>query len=106
LWLVEDATGRQWLSFVDPKCLRNIDLNHPKLNLYKEIKVLEKELGDSRLTLNAFILSTTKLGDLLNISTTLKKSDLEDQHILFMDDGGPVYIKKLFDRIQRASVHQ
>ena len=38
LWLVDDASGKQWLTFVDPKGLRNLDLSHPKLGLYKEVK--------------------------------------------------------------------
>src|SRR5690554_798347 len=45
LWLVDDATGEQWLSFVDPKGLRQMDLGHPKLGLYKEIKIIEATLN-------------------------------------------------------------
>ena len=30
LWLVDDASGKQWLSFIDPKGLRQIDLHDPK----------------------------------------------------------------------------
>ncbi|MDY7539803.1 hypothetical protein RGU72_16230 [Undibacterium sp. 5I1] len=41
LWLVDDQTGQQWLSFVDPKGLRNLDLTHPKLGLCKEVKTLQ-----------------------------------------------------------------
>ncbi len=29
---------------------------------------------------------------------TCKKSDLEGRNVLFMDDGGPSYLKKMFDR--------
>ena len=50
LWLVDDATGEQWLSFIDPKGLRQIDLHNPKLGLYKEVKVLQTKLGDPKLT--------------------------------------------------------
>lgn len=105
LWLVDDATGQQWLSFVDPKGLRNLDLNHPKLGLYKEVKVLEAELdkqlkaGESKLILNAFILSPTKFADLLNVGDKKTKSDLEEKHVLFMEDGGDKYLPKLFQRI-------
>ena len=51
LWLVDDASGEQWLSFIDPKGLRQIDLHNPKLGLYKEVKVLQAKLGDPKLTL-------------------------------------------------------
>lgn len=53
-------TGEQWLNFVDPKGLRQMNLNDPKLGLYKEVKVLQDKLGDSKLTLNAFIVSGTQ----------------------------------------------
>jgi hypothetical protein len=98
LWLVDDQTGDQWLSFVDPKGLRQMNLNDPKLNLFLEIKNIQKKLGDPKLILNAFILSATSFSDLLNIS--FKKSDLEDRNVLFMDDGSASYLGKLFNKLQ------
>ena len=106
LWLVDDATGEQWLTFVDPKGLRNLDLSHPKLGLYREVKTLEATLvkqakpGDPPLTLNAFVLSPTKFADLLNVGDPAKKVELEDRHVLFMEDGGDNYLNKLFARIR------
>ena len=96
LWLVDDKTGEQWLNFVDPKGLRLMNLTDPKLSLYKEVKVIQKKLGDPKLTLNAFIVSGTKLSSLLNV--TCKQEDLEERNVLFMHDGGPVYLKKMFER--------
>jgi Type III restriction enzyme, res subunit len=97
LWLVDDATGEQWLTFIDPKGLRQMNLNDPKLGLYKEVKVLQKELGDPKLTLNAFIVSPTQFTSLLNVSC--KQTDLEDRNVLFMPDGAQVYLNKMFERI-------
>jgi hypothetical protein len=99
LWLVGDESGQQWLSFVDPKGLRNIDLNHPKLGLYKEVKVIEDKLGDPSLTLNAFLLTPTSFTDLLNVGDPKKKSELEDRNVLFMGEGSGVYLTKMFSRI-------
>lgn len=99
LWLVDDATGQQWLSFIDPKGLRNLDLAHPKLGLYKEVKTLEKDLKDPALTLNAFILSPTKFKELLNIGDVTTMVELEDRNVLFMEDGGSRYLEKMFARI-------
>lgn len=105
LWLVDDDTGQQWLSFVDPKGLRNMDLTHPKLGLYKEVKTLESTLekqskpGEPKLILNAFVLSPTKFSDLLNVGDRTKKTELEDRHVLFMEDGRDNYLKKMFSRI-------
>lgn len=105
LWLVDDATGKQWLAFVDPKGLRNLDLSHPKLGLYKEVKKLETTLaaqakpGEPPLILNAFVLSPTKFSDLLNVGDPAKKAELEDRHVLFMEDGSQSYLKNMFARI-------
>lgn len=97
LWLVDDATGQQWLSFVDPKGLRQMNLNDPKLGLYKEVKVLEEKLADPKLSLSAFIVSPTAFNKLLNVSC--EKAELEACNVLFMNDGGQVYLKKMFERI-------
>jgi len=101
LWLVDDATGEQWLNFIDPKGLRQMNLNDPKLGLYKEVKVLQEKLCDPKLILNAFIVSGTQFTNLLNVSC--KQSDLEKQNVLFMPDGGQVYLKKMFERIMPIS---
>ena len=97
LWLVDDATGEQWLNFVDPKGLRQMNLTEPKLGLYKEVKAIQKKLGDPQLTLNAFIVSGTRFASLLNLSC--KQADLEERNVLFMSDGGPIYLKKMFERM-------
>jgi hypothetical protein len=102
LWLVDDTDNKQWLTFVDPKGLRNLDLSHPKLGLYKEVKTLETTLaaqarpGEAPLVLNAFILSSTKFDDLLNVGEPTKKADLESRNVLFMEEGASIYLKKLF----------
>lgn len=105
LWLVDDESGKQWLTFVDPKGLRNIDLSHPKLGLYKEVKTLEATLagqaqpGEPPLVLNAFILSPTKFADLLNVGDSTKKAELEGRHVLFMEDGANSYLSKMFAKL-------
>ena len=105
LWLVDDTSGKQWLTFVDPKGLRNIDLSHPKLGLYKEVKTLEATLaaqakaGEPPLVLNAFVLSRTKFADLLNVGDPTKKADLESRNVLFMEDGWGKYLGDMFSRI-------
>jgi hypothetical protein len=106
LWLVDDTSGEQWLSFVDPKGIRQMDLKHPKLGLYKEVKTLEADLqkhakpSDAKLTLNAFILSATKFTDLLNVAEPAQKTELENRHVLFMEDGAQTYLKKMFELIK------
>jgi hypothetical protein len=95
LWVVDDQTGQQWLSLIDPKGIRNMDLDNPKLGLWREIKKVEAELRDTHLTLNAFILSWTRYGDLLNVAGTHSKGELEGRNVLFMEDGRDTYLRKL-----------
>jgi hypothetical protein len=99
LWLVDETTGKQWLSVVDPKGIRNVDIDHPKLRLYREIKNVEKRLNDPNLTLNAFILSGTPFTDILNLGGKVTRSDFEDRHVLFMEAGRDSYLGKLFAQI-------
>jgi hypothetical protein len=97
LWLVDDKTGKQWLSFIDPKGIRQMSLSDPKLNLYKEVKVIEHKLGDPNLVLNAFIVSVTKFSDLINMSST--QNELEARNVLFMSDGPDIYLRKMFGKL-------
>lgn len=96
LWVVDHNSGKQWLNFVDPKGIRNMNLTDPKFGLYQEIKTLQEDIGDSNLILNSFILSKTPYQDLLN--NNLSESDLEDKHILLMEKDD--YLEKMFGRMK------
>lgn len=96
MWLVNDATGKQHLSLVDPKGIRQINLSDPKLQLYKEIKHIEKQLNDPNLSMSAFIVTPTSHFDLLN--NTIPQEDLEAQNILFMESDKQ-YVKLLMRKI-------
>ncbi len=74
-----------------------MNLHDPKLGLHTEIKVLEQKLGDANLKLSAFIVSGTPFANLLN--TLCEAKHLEDRNVLFMDDAGAVYLRKLFERM-------
>jgi hypothetical protein len=96
LWIVEHDSDKQWLTFVDPKGIRQEDLSGPKFQLYTEIKRIEESLGDSSITLNTFILSATPYVNLLNVAGKYTKTELEERHLLFMENSGLKYIEKLF----------
>ena len=69
-------------------------------NVGTDLNVVEQQnqvIDDTKLTLNAFIVSGTQFSSLLNVSC--EQADLEDRNVLFMNDGGPVYLKKMFERI-------
>ena len=97
---MDHQTNKQWLSFVDPKGIKQLDINGPKFSLYTEIKNVEKELNDTKLILNAFILSVTPYSSLLNIADTYTKPELEDRHVLFMDKSGHNYLKGMLERMK------
>ncbi|WP_144884404.1 DEAD/DEAH box helicase family protein [Leclercia adecarboxylata] len=97
LWLVDDESGKQWLSLIDPKGIRNLNLDDAKFGLYKEIKELEKKLSDDKLSLSAFIVSETRFVDLINVSEP--KDKIEERNVLFLEDTGSIYLEKLFQRI-------
>ena len=73
-------------------------LNDPKLQLFSEIKDIEKRVGDKALHLSAFIVSATEMKDLINL-TKVSQADLEAANIVFMDEPAATYIPKIFDRM-------
>lgn len=103
LWLTCPDTGKQWLSFVDPKGVTRLDLNDAKFQLFKEIKTVEAELKDEKLTLNAFILSISKYDDLVNITDFKTREELEERHILFMSDRPDTYVDQLLSMSLREN---
>ena len=57
LWLL--AGGRQHVAFVDPKGIRNLGWNDPKIRFCDTIKEIEHRLGDPTVALHSFIVSNT-----------------------------------------------
>jgi hypothetical protein len=58
LWLI--VGNRQYITFVDPKGIRNLEgRNDPKIAFHKTIKELESRLGDPLVTLSSFIVANT-----------------------------------------------
>lgn len=100
LWLVERESGRQWLTFVDPKGIRHMTWNDPKFGLYEEVKKLEQSLA-LNLTLNSFILSATPAEDTAQTGALAvfgkTEAEFAQKHILFMDQPG--YLQQMFAMI-------
>ena len=57
LWLL--SGGQQDVIFVDPKGIRNLGPNDPKIQFYETIKEIEQRLGDPAVRLHSFIVSNT-----------------------------------------------
>ncbi|BFU59742.1 MULTISPECIES: DEAD/DEAH box helicase family protein [Rodentibacter] len=95
LWLV-DKSGKQWLTFVDPKGLRHLSIDDEKLQLSSEIKVLEQKINQPNFVLNTFILAITQKSDWLE-SKYYTEEELSEKHILFMENDD--YLAQLFEGI-------
>ena len=95
LWIVKE--DQQIIDFIDPKGLVFVDKNDEKLKLYEDIKNIESTLNQStglNVKLNSFILSITDYSLLLK-KWGVRKKELEQQNILFLEDGIDC-IRKLF----------
>lgn len=92
LWLVDTKTGEQWLSFIDPKGIRQMDLGDPKFGLADEVKKLESDLTLG-IRLNSFVLSVTEPQNLIN-SSHLDQDFFRQKQILFMNDKD--YLQQMF----------
>jgi hypothetical protein len=100
LWLVDEPGDQQWLTFIDPKGLRNIGLNDPKLQLHDELKERARSLG-GRLHLDAFVVSETPF-DELPLSSAATRGDFESKNVVFMDNGAELYIPKLIPPLSQT----
>lgn len=101
LWALRD--GRQHIAFVDPKGLVHLSgPDDPKVLLSTTIKEVEERLSDSRVRLESFIVSVTRLKDLDERwqveGRALSRQDLAERHVLFQRDD-PNYVHCLFSRL-------
>lgn len=95
MWLVDKATGRQYLTFIDPKGLRNVSFEDPKLNFSVECKNLQKSLNrddKNPIVLNSVILSETSWMDPLIAQHSVE--EWQTKNVLFMDSKD--YLATLF----------
>jgi len=94
LWLLDG--DQQYVNFVDPKGLRNVDgPTDPKIEFHQTIKELESRLFVPGLVLNSFIISTTPLPDVSWWSNGMTKAEFEAHHVLFQIEDRATYVQKL-----------
>jgi hypothetical protein len=96
LWLVVE--GQQYVTFVDPKGVRNLrGADDPKISFHETIKEIEERLGDPQITLNSFIISNTSYEEVSFWGYS--KEEFEDRHVLFQKEDRHTYVKAMLDRI-------
>src|SRR5690606_4685693 len=92
VWQLEGE--RQQVIFVDPKGIRSIPPDDPKITFHKTIKEIERRLGHPDVVLSSFIVSNTpshEMGRLWRIS----KDEMQRRHILFQEEDKDGYIRVL-----------
>ena len=98
LWLL--VGQKQYVTFIDPKGLRNIDgPEDPKIRFYRTIKGIEARLADPNVILNSFIVSNTPYKDISWWSGGISKADLEKCHVLFQKEDKHLYVEKLLSSV-------
>lgn len=96
MWLLAD--GRQCISFIDPKGLRNLrGSDDPKIAFHRTIKSVEEDLRaqDPGVTLNSFIVSSTCLREVGWWEGGMTKEQFEECHVFFQQEDRATYIGKM-----------
>ncbi|MCC7314053.1 MAG: DEAD/DEAH box helicase family protein [Planctomycetes bacterium] len=97
LWLL--VCRKQYVTFVDPKGLRQLDEGslNPKVQFYRTIKEIETRLADTTVILNSFILSATPYQSIPMWGEGMTKGELRKCHVLFQRDDKDSYIRDMLD---------
>ena len=84
LWRVKD--GKQYITFIDPKGIRNLDgQKDPKITFCERIKLLERDLNDDSVILNSAIVSNTNIRQ-VNWRGSWDKAAFEEHNVFFQND--------------------
>lgn len=94
LWLL--AGDRQHVIFVDPKGIRNLGREDPKIQFHETIKEIEERLGDSAIHLQSFIVSNTPSAS-MQMLWCMDKSEMQKRHVLFQEEDKDTYVRSMLD---------
>ncbi len=85
---------RQQIAFVDPKGIRNVGLQDPKISFFETIKEIERRLGDPNIVLDSFIISNTP-SHVMCKQWDINKSEMDRRHIVFQNEDKDSYIRSI-----------
>ena len=94
VWVVEG--GKQRIIFVDPKGIRHLGWNDPKIMFHQSIKKLETRLSDSNVQLDSYIVSNTSSSEMQRL-WGVNKDEIEARHILFQNEDEDTYVGKILN---------
>jgi len=95
IFIVWQLVGdKQHIAFVDPKGIRNVGLEDPRMSFYKTVKEIESRLGDPNITLEAFIVSNTP-SHVMCWQWGIGKDEMNRRHVVFQDEDKDSYIRTI-----------
>lgn len=100
LWLL--AGGRQHVMFVDPKGIRRLPREDPKLRFCDTIKEIEQRLGDPSVRLDSFIVSNTSSAT-MRMQWSMDKAAMQARHIVFQEEDKDSYVASMLGAVAGAA---
>ena len=103
MWIIDDE--KEYITFIDPKGMRNVGLDSSKVMLYKKIKEYEKLLNTNNtekpVILNSFILSVTSIDELAMLFNDITKEKCEDRNVFFLkeEEDNLYMINSIIDKV-------
>jgi len=96
--------NKQVICFLDPKGLEHQkSLDSEKVHLHKEIKEIEKQLGNKDIILESFVLSITPYDSLITgLVNPASQKEFENNHILFLKSNNAKWQSQLFDILEKS----
>lgn len=96
LWLI--VGGKQFIAFIDPKGIRNLGYNDPKIQFFQTIKDIERRLAEPSVTLSSFIISNTP-SHVMRLLWAVEKTAMDARNILFQEEDKATYVRDMMRRI-------
>lgn len=86
----------QQVAFVDPKGIRNVGLQDPKISFFETVKTIEKRLADPSIVLDSFIVSNTP-SHVMRKQWGIEKTEMAERHIVFQDEDKETYVGTILE---------
>ena len=85
LWLIKD--DKQFITFIDPKGILNMNIMDDKIQFFNKIKEIEREINDSNVVMESFILSNTQYDFMRSKNHDISsKETYNKNHVIFQED--------------------
>ena len=94
LWLLDG--GKQHVIFVDPKGIRNLGWNDPKIQFHETVKEIQKRLGDPKVCLRSYIVSNTSSATMRALWSK-EKNEILKRNVLFQEEDRDSYVRSMLE---------